>query len=368
MWLALLAVLYSIPGTVSLLAGAAEARRVLAGKRPDARTFAAVLLALAALTGRWTARLLRPASTDDPHPLAPTRRGAAFGADGAMLEWEQFGPDNAPPILLTHGWSLTHDTWFYLKTNLPPEFRIIVWDMRGEGRSQAYRGTDYALETMADDLAAVFDSSGVGSGTTGCVLAGHSLGAMMLPLFAARHRERMKAVRGIALLAGTDAPLLQSMRGRRLLVPAQKLLWEPLARLMGACPAPFEIIARVLWQMGAVHLALMFGRHNDGGTRGQNDLVAFRCSRFSMRAAGLGAWAAFRHDARAATAAIPCPTLLLTGANDPNMPPETQRAMLSRLAQGELVLLPDCGHLSLLECHVAVTAHVRAFARRCLGV
>jgi len=367
MWVALLSFFYSLPGVAGLLAGLLTLGRAVRRRRWDGRAWAGLALVGLTLTGRWTLRLLRPLRPGDPEPLAPTRRGTALGAGGVRLEWEQFGPDNAPCLLLSHGWSLTHDTWFYQKRGLAGEFRVVVWDMRGCGRSSAPPNRDYSLDALTDDLAAVFDAVDAGRPPQGCVLAGHSLGAMLLPLFAQRHPARMASVRGLALLAGTDLPLLQSMRGRAWLVPGQRVFWEPLVRVMGACPWPFQAYARLIWQMGAVHLALMYGLRVDGQSRGEDDLVARRCAFFSMRAAGLGALSCFRMDTRALVRRLPGPVLLLTGAGDINMPPETQRGLLSRLPQGEMTLLPNCGHLNLLECHAEVNAHLRAFARRCLA-
>ncbi|MBV9850015.1 MAG: alpha/beta hydrolase [Armatimonadetes bacterium] len=358
MWLALLAFFYSLPPVAALLTGL----RLLA--RGDRRGLLAVLLPL---TGRHWLRLLRIAAPDDPRPLIPDRRGIALGPGGVRLEWEQFGPDDAPALLLSHGWSLTHDTWYYQKIALSDEYRVIVWDMRGTGRSSAPANRDYSWEALVADLAAVFDATDAGRHPAGCVLAGHSLGAMLLPLFARQYPDRMRRVRGLALLAGTDRPLLESMRGREWLVPLRRLLWQPLARLMAACPLPFGLYDWLTWQTGAVHFALMFGRHNDRGTRGQNDLVARRCAEFSMRAAALGGLSCLDYHVRAALSEIAVPVLLLTGDRDPNMPPETQRAMAALLPDAELVLLPGCGHLNLLECHAEVNARLHAFARRCLA-
>ena len=366
MWLALFAFLYSLPPVLALMTGLRLLARAWKQRRMDAAGWGGLLVTLVTLTGRWWVRLLRPAAPDDPRPLTPSRRGVAVGQGGVRLDWEQFGPDDAPALLLSHGWSLTHDTWYYQKAALSGEFRVIVWDMRGTGQSSAPADRDYTIEALVADLAAVFDAAAAGRHPGGCLLAGHSLGAMLLPLFAARFPDRMRHVRGLVLLAGTDIPLLHSMRGREWLAPLQRPLFQPLARVMAFCPWPFQFYDRLAWQTGAIHLALMYGLHNDHGTRGQDDLVARHCAEFSMRAAALGALSCFVYDARAAMPKIDAPVLLLTGECDPNMPPEVQRTMAARLPHAELVLLPGCGHLNLLECHAAVNAHLRAFARRCL--
>ena len=365
MWIGIFTGLFSAPALLGLWLGAWEAVRALR-RRPNVR-WERLGLAGLILTARWWMGGLRRVDPDEPKRLTPTRRGFAEGKGGVRLEWEQFGPDNAPTLLLSHGWSLTHDTWYYQKKALAGEFRVIVWDMRGTGRSSAPDDRDYSMETVADDLAAVFDAVDAGRHPLGCVLAGHSVGAMILPLFAVRHPERTASVRGLALVGGTDTPLLETMWGRRVLVPMRGWFWEPLARAMGRFPRPFEAFARLCRQMGCVHAALMFGTHVGRESRGQDELLARRCATFSMRAAGLGALACFAFDARAAMREVTVPTLLLTGDGDRNMPPDIQRAMAVRLARPELILIPDCGHLSLLECHEEVSRRLADFARRCLN-
>ena len=337
MWIGIFSGLFSVPALLSLFVGLVEAVRALR-RRPHIRRERIFLLGLI-LTGRWWLRWLRRVDKDEPKPLTPDKRGFVIGQGGVRLEWEQFGPDDAPAILLSHGWSLTHDTWYYQKKALAGEFRVIVWDFRGTGHSEAPADRDYSMDAIVADLAAVFDAVDAGRHPLGCVLAGHSVGAMILPLFAAQFPQRMKAVRGLALVGGTDTPLLETMWGRGWLAPMRGWFWEPLARQMGRFPQPFEWFVRLIWQLGCIHAALMFGTHVGRESRGQDDLLADRCARFSMRAAGLGALSCFAFDARDAMRLVSVPTLLLTGDGDRNMPPDIQRAMAARLPSAELVLL-----------------------------
>lgn len=324
-----------------------------------------LLVTALTLGGRWWIRRLRPESKDEPKPLTPTRRGTARGREDVALEWEQFGPDDAPTLLLTHGLSLTHDTFYYQKTGLAGEFRVIVWDMRGTGHSEMPANRDFSIETLTDDLAAVFEA--VDAGRNGCVLAGHSLGAMLLPVFTHRHPDKMQQTAGLAMIGGTDRPVLESMWGRRWLSALRRPLWEPFARLIDWQPTPWEWLARLLRQTGMIHLAMMTGLAAGRETRGQCDLIADRCGAFSMRAAARGGLAGFSYDARPLLPEIAVPVLVLSGESDINAPPDIQRALACACTDAELILLPGCGHLSLLECHAEVNAHLRTFARQCLS-
>jgi len=56
-----------------------------------------------------------------------------------------------------------------------------------------------------------------------------------------------------------------------------------------------------------------------------------------------------RPDASRALASLDCPVLILGSRDDPLCPPDSQREMLRQARRGELVLLDECGHFSLLE-------------------
>ena len=53
---------------------------------------------------------------------------------------------------------------------------------------------------------------------------------------------------------------------------------------------------------------------------------------------------------------INCPTLVLTGAHDEVCPPDLHREMAKRISGSQLLIVPQCGHLSALEQPGAVTS------------
>ena len=168
MWLGILSGLYAVPALLGLLASVWQTVSAVRRRRIGS-AFAWLSLVALFLTGRWWVRLLRPAAADEPKPLRPDKCGTAIGRGGVKLEWEQFGPDDAPALLLTHGWSLSHETWYYQKKALSGEFRVIVWDLRGTDRSQAPADRDYSFDAMTADLAAVFVAANAGRHPNGCI-------------------------------------------------------------------------------------------------------------------------------------------------------------------------------------------------------
>jgi pimeloyl-ACP methyl ester carboxylesterase len=99
-----------------------------------------------------------------------------------------------PPLMLLHGWTLDHRMWEPQLEALCRNFRLIMIDRRGFGRSSA--PPDLNRETQ--DIATVADELGIDR----FALAGLSQGAAVALDFAIRFPERISAL----MLAGTPLP------------------------------------------------------------------------------------------------------------------------------------------------------------------
>ena len=66
-----------------------------------------------------------------------------------------------------------------------------------------------------------------------------------------------------------------------------------------------------------------------------------------------------RPDASAILEQIHCPALLLTGREDAWSPPAQHEAMAAKVRGSKLVIIPDCGHMSMMERPAEVSAAMR---------
>lgn len=71
-----------------------------------------------------------------------------------------------------------------------------------------------------------------------------------------------------------------------------------------------------------------------------------------------------RIDSRPTLKDIRCPTLVLVGDSDQLTPPERAAEIAGHIRNAELVVVPECGHLSTLERPAAVNAALRAWLER----
>ena len=64
------------------------------------------------------------------------------------------------PIVFVHGLNANIKTWYYQKKHFEKEYRLIMMDLPGMGKSVRPANKDFSMEKVASDLSAVIEHSG----------------------------------------------------------------------------------------------------------------------------------------------------------------------------------------------------------------
>ena len=92
---------------------------------------------------------------------------------GITLNVALAGPEDAPPVILLHGFPESHRTWRAIVPLLEDRFRLVMPDQRGFGGSDAPADpADYYIDKIIADLFALADALGIGE----FALVGHDWG------------------------------------------------------------------------------------------------------------------------------------------------------------------------------------------------
>jgi len=105
--------------------------------------------------------------------------------DGVKIQlavWEGKGK----PILCVHGLTANCRCWDLLASSLSPGHKVLAMDLRGRGLSGS-PPSGYSVENHCKDILALMDDQGLERP----VLMGHSLGAFISLVFAAKHPRRV---------------------------------------------------------------------------------------------------------------------------------------------------------------------------------
>jgi 3-oxoadipate enol-lactonase len=110
-------------------------------------------------------------------------------ANGVGLRCELSG-DGDRTLVLVHEMGGSLESWDDVAPGFAKSRRVLRYDTRGAGMSQKVRG-ELTLDTMADDIAALLDHFGIAGKVA---LAGVAVGGAIALHFAARYKERTRAV------------------------------------------------------------------------------------------------------------------------------------------------------------------------------
>ena len=273
-------------------------------------------------------------------------------------------------VVFCHGYCLSQDSWHFQRAALRDGMRLVFWDQRSHGRSERSRsylaGEPASIDQLGGDLRAVLDAV-VPEGPV--VLVGHSMGGMTVMALADQHPELFRErVAGVALV-GTLAGDWNSVTLGLPAIGAK--LWRRIA------PATVKLLGRQVEFVEATRrfgadVAAVFYRRFSFGSQDVDPQVA-RFAEQLLDATPIDVVAEFYpafglHDKKAALPVLAgIPVLVLAAAEDLLTPASHSEDIARALPEAELVVLPETGHLLMLERPEQVDRHLVDLLHRAAG-
>ena len=239
-----------------------------------------------------------------------------------------------PPVVLIHGVGLDHTMWEGLSPLLSPH-QVVSYDMVNHGSALHHVGP-CDLGLFVDQLGGVVASLGGGP----VDVVGFSMGALVAQAFAASHDN---LVRRLALLHAVfdrtpaeRAAVVDRVNDVRnggfasSIETALERWFSPSFR--SGSPAAIAKVRSVL------------ERNNELAYSYAYEVFATADEQLVSTAS-----------------AISCPTLVMTGAEDPRSTPAMTAKLASLVANGRSLVLPGLRHMAPVEAPNLVAEHLRAF-------
>ena len=256
--------------------------------------------------------------------------------DGCSLAFRFDPPSSRPVLVLSNSLGTAMEMWRAQIAAFSAHFRVLQYDSRGHGRSDAPPGA-YSLDRLGRDVLELMDALEIAT-TAFC---GLSMGGMVGQWLGWRAPERIRALALCNTSAFMGPPA--SWDERMAAVRARGM-----AAIAGSVAERwFTPTFRTASPDRVAAISEMFLRTDPGGY--------------------IGCCAAIRDmDQRRSVTLIEAPTLIVAGDQDPATPPEHAEQLAAAIRGSELAVL-GAAHLSNVEAPVAFSEQVLAFLRRATG-
>lgn len=243
----------------------------------------------------------------------------AIRANGAVIHYRDEGDRGGLPVVFANSLGSDLRVWDAMAAVLPARLRLIRYDKRGHGLSDATPGP-YSAELLADDLAALLDHLEVQR----ALVVGLSIGGLIAQALLMRRPDLVRAL----VLMDTAAKV------------GDAAMWAQ--RIATVEAQGIEPLAEGLMQRWFSHAF----RENR-----PDELATWRNMVVRQTAVGYAACCAALRDAdlTEAAARISVPTLVMVGDEDGATPPALVEATADLIAGARFEVIQGAGHIPCVE-------------------
>ena len=254
-------------------------------------------------------------------------------ANGIEINYEVHGKEGAPWLVLSHSLACSVRMWDPQIAALKDKYRILAYDTRGHGATEAPKGA-YTLELLADDLYFLLKDLKV----TAPHFCGLSMGGMIGQTFALKYPGVFRTL----TLADTTSRY-----------PAEAWpLWQE--RIKTAETKGMEPLAQPTLERWFTEA---FRKSSPAVVDGVRKLI------LATPVAGYAGCcqAIPKINLTARLKEIQCPILVIVGADDPGTPPAMAKEIRDNAPGSKFVVLPQAAHLANLEQPAGFTRALQDF-------
>lgn len=237
--------------------------------------------------------------------------------NGKEMAVEQHGEGEA--VLMIHGLGGSSNTWFGQRRMLAQRFNVICPDLRGSARSPA-EGL-LSIGAFVDDMVALLDELKIESAH----LVGHSMGTIVCQHLAVSHKDRVRSMVLMGPLAEPPPPARKAIADR-----------AALARKEGMVPIADTLVSVSISEDSRANQPAVCAMVRESLMRQNPEGYAQTCE-------------ALAEAESAELESISCPTLLLTGDEDPVGPPANTQALAKRIPESRTIIFSRTGHWTPIE-------------------
>jgi 3-oxoadipate enol-lactonase len=252
-------------------------------------------------------------------------------ANGVEIAYRFDGPEDGPVVMFSNSLASNLSMWDAQVPALSDKYRLLRYDQRGHGGSEATQ-PPYSFDLLLEDARALIRALGLGP----VHFCGLSMGGMTGQLFGAKYPDMLRSL----ILCDTSsrmadpsvwAPRIKAARGDGMasLAPSTLERWFT---------APYRAKAkREIERVGA----MIASTPVDGFVGCCNAIAAM--------------------DQTHLLAGIKTPTLIIVGADDPSTTVAHSETIHREIVGSKLVVLKNAAHLSNIEQAAEFNAALRAF-------
>ena len=256
--------------------------------------------------------------------------------NGISIHYQIDGPENAPTVVLSHSLAANLEMWDAQMSTLLPDFRVLRYDTRGHGQTEAPTGS-YTLELLARDLFSLMDGLGIDAAH----FVGLSMGGMIGQAAVLENASRFHSISLCDTSSRLPPEALPIWEERIATAQSEGMAAMVESTIERWCSRAFQ--ERCTTVVDPIR-AMIRSTPLDGYCG---------CSRAIM---GL--------NLTEQIASITLPALLMVGRDDPGTPVAAHETIQQQITGSELVVIPDALHFSNIEQREIFNTKLLEFLKR----